>query len=158
MIADGKRAMAETQSEPPPASSSASEPSQTEVEASPEPSGHRAPDVTVFDPAKLPANVLPFSAPAKPERRGRRKKHGDETLRVDYVKESRNTMTFRVRWKEADGSEPAVAVSRVNDQLFNSITKGKVKYAAFKKQLIASYLARAVRQGDGTDASAHRSV
>lgn len=102
-----------------------------------------------------PDNVLPF--PTKRPKRGR-KKSAETVYRVDYVKASRNTFAFRIRWKEPDGTEPAVYVSRVNDPLFNSITKGKIRYAAFKKQLVASYLSRTVRQGHGIDASANRVV
>ena len=101
-------------------------------------------------------NVVTFPAPKS--KRGRRRKTGSETLRVDYVKESVNTMTFRIRWKEADGSEPAVAVSRVSDHFFKSIRKQKGRYAAFKKQLIAGYKSRAIRKSDRADASAHRNV
>ncbi|MDX2044572.1 MAG: hypothetical protein SF097_25400 [Acidobacteriota bacterium] len=108
-------------------------------------------------PSPLPANVLPFAAKAKPPARGRRKKTGDQAMRVDYVKVSKNTWAFRIRWKEGE-QEPAVYVSRVDDKRFKSITKGKVRYAAFKKQLISSYLSRTVRQGHGIDASPNRTV
>ncbi|MEP7336540.1 MAG: hypothetical protein ABI977_02145 [Acidobacteriota bacterium] len=101
-------------------------------------------------------NVVTF--PTQKSRCGRKRKTVAETLRVDYVKESVNTMTFRIRWKEMDGSEPVIAVSRVSDQFFKSIRKQKGKYVAFKKQLIAGYKSRAIRQGDRTDASAHRNV
>ena len=56
-----------------------------------------------------PDNVLPF--PTKRPKRGR-KKSAETVYRVDYVKASRNTFAFRIRWKEPDGSEPAVYVSR----------------------------------------------
>ena len=108
-------------------------------------------------PKPLPANVLPFATKARPTTRGRRKKEGDQATRVDYVKVSKNTWAFRIRWREGE-QEPAVYVSRVDDKRFKSITKGKVRYAAFKKQLISSFLSRTVRQGHGINASPNRAV
>jgi hypothetical protein len=156
VIADGEQA-ARIRPDPLPAPAPAQTSPSIEDEK-PETSGHSAPDFGVSAEGESPDNVVRFPAPAMTSARGRPKKDGNDALRVDYVKASRNTWAFRIRWKEADGREPAVYVSRVNDKLFNSITKGKVRYAAFKKQLVFSYLSRAVRQSDGADASANRSV
>jgi hypothetical protein len=100
-------------------------------------------------------NLIPFP---KKNNRGRRKKSGNETLRVDFVKASKNTWAFRIRWTEPDGTSPAVYISRVNDKLFNLIKRRKNRYAAFKKQLISSYLSRTVRKGHGTNAGANRAL
>jgi hypothetical protein len=102
------------------------------------------------------ANVIDF--PGQHSRRGRKKKSVENTYRVDYVKASTNTWAFRIRWMEIDGREPVVYVSRVNDKLFKLIRRGRAAYAAFKKQLIVSYLSRAIRRSDRTDASSDRSV
>lgn len=129
------------------------------AERKPEPSGHRAPDIRVSsDGAVGPNNLVLFPAPDRTARRGRKKKEGEATLRVEHVKPSKGTWAFRIRWTDADGNRPVVYVSRVNDQLFKSITGSKTTYAAFKKQLISSYLSRAVRQGDGTLSSSNRPV
>src|SRR5262249_18455293 len=100
-------------------------------------------------------NLVRFPGPEKPKR-GRKKKDVANTYRVEYVKPSRNTWCFCVRWTEADGRRPVVYASRVTDKLFKNITRSNATYAAFKKSLVASYLARAVRPGDGTLSSPDR--
>jgi hypothetical protein len=100
-------------------------------------------------------NVVPF--PGVKKKRGRPKKTGDN-YRVDYVRASTNTWAFRIRWTEPSGDEPAVYVSRVSNKLFKMITKGKVRYAAFKKQLISGYKSGAIRQSYRTDAGSDRAV
>src|SRR5262245_10150945 len=112
-------------------------------------------DSTLILAKPNPINVVPFPTKTK---RGRKKKSTDATLQVDYVKASKNTWAFRIRWTESDGQRPVIYVSRVSDKLFNLITKGKVRYAQFKKQLIASYKSRTVRESDRTNAGPDSSL
>lgn len=151
MADDGER-VERIRPDPLPASPLAQKPSIKEQK--PEPSGQRAPG---FGASGEADNLVRFPAPEKPSR-GRKRKSVEETYRVDYVKASKNTWAFRIRWMEDGGREPVIYVSRVNDKLFKMITKGRANYAAFKRQLIASHKSGAVRQSVRVDAGSNRAL
>jgi hypothetical protein len=100
------------------------------------------------------------------ERRNRRKTHthsvatrgaiklrksrivkGSKSVVVEPVKASKGTWAFRLRVRIDGVRNPPIYVSRVSDLVYQMIREGD--YESFKKQLIESYSARAVRSGNG---------
>jgi hypothetical protein len=72
---------------------------------------------------------------------------GSKSVVVEPVKASKGTWAFRLRVRIDGVRQPPIYVSRVSDMVYQMIREGD--YESFKKQLIESYSARAIRSGNG---------